>query len=82
MASTVIFCERSPLAMAVAICGDVADLGGEVAGEAVHAVGELLPHARDAANVGLRAQLALGADLAGDADDLGGEGRAAGRRWR
>ncbi len=53
--------------------GDVPDLGREVAGQPVHAVGELLPHARHAANVGLRAQLALGPDLAGDADHLGGE---------
>ena len=72
-ASTVIFWERSPLAMAVEIDGDVAHLGSEVAREPIDAVGELLPHAGDAPDVGLRAELALGTDLAGDADDLGRE---------
>jgi hypothetical protein len=36
-------------------------------------VGEVLPRARDAAHLGLTAELALGADLAGDARHLGGE---------
>ena len=41
-ASTVIFCERSPLATAVVTSGDVAHLDGEVAGQQVHVVGEVL----------------------------------------
>ena len=54
--------------------GDVAHLGGEVAGHQVDVVGEVLPHAGDALHVGLAAELALGADLARDARHLGGEG--------
>ena len=53
--------------------GDVAHLAGEVAGHEVDAVGEVLPGAGDALDVGLAAQLAFGADLAGDAGHLGGE---------
>src|SRR5690606_24869843 len=52
--------------------GDVADLRGQVAGHRVDAVGEVLPGAGDALDVGLSAEVALGADLAGDAGDLGG----------
>ena len=63
-ASTVIFCDRSPLATAVDDLGDVAHLGGEVAGQEVDVVGEVLPGAGDALHVGLAAQLAFGADLA------------------
>ena len=47
--------------------GDVADLAGEVAGHAVDAVGQVLPDARHALDLGLAAELPLGADLAGDA---------------
>ena len=54
--------------------GDVAHLAGEVAGHAVDVVGEVLPDAGDALDLGLAAELALGADLAGDAGHLGGEG--------
>ena len=54
---------------------DVAHLGGEVGGEHVDVVGEVLPRAGDALHVGLAAELALGADLARDARDLGGERR-------
>ena len=54
--------------------GDVADLGGQVAGHEVDAVGQVLPGAGDAAHLGLAAELALGADLARDAGDLGREG--------
>src|SRR4030095_13933144 len=53
--------------------GDVADLAGEVAGHEVDAVGEILPGAGHALDVGLAPQPALGADLAGHASDLGGE---------
>ena len=54
--------------------GDVADLSGQVAGHEVHAVGEVLPGAGDALDVGLSAQLAFGADLAGHAGDFRREG--------
>ena len=54
---------------------DAADLGGQVGGEAVDVVGEVLPRAGDAFDVGLSAELALGADFLGDARDLGRERR-------
>ena len=54
--------------------GDVAHLGGEVAGHRVDAVGEVLPGAGDAGHDGLAAELALGADLARHARHFGGEG--------
>ena len=50
--------------------GDVAHLAGEVAGHAVDAVGQVLPDAAHAPDLGLAAELALGADLAGDAGDF------------
>ena len=53
--------------------GDVADLGGQVAGHEVHVVGQVLPGAGDALHVGLAAQLAFGAHLAGHAGHLRGE---------
>ena len=55
--------------------GDVADLGGEVGGEAVDVVGEVLPRAGDALDVGLSAELSLGTDFLRDARDLGRERR-------
>ncbi len=54
--------------------GDVADLGGEVAGHGVDRVGEILPGSGDAGDDGLAAELAVGADFAGHAGDFGGEG--------
>ena len=72
-ASTVIFCDRSPLATAVVDLGDVAHLVGEVRRHEVDVVGQVLPRARHALDLGLAAELALGADLARDAGDLGGE---------
>src|SRR5207245_2062177 len=54
--------------------GDVAHLGGEVAGHVVHAVGEVLPRPTHPSHPGLPAQLAFGADLAGHPGDLAGEG--------
>src|SRR5438034_1274069 len=39
--------------------GDVADLTGEVGGHVVHRVGEVLPRARDAFDLGLAAELAF-----------------------
>ena len=62
--STVIFGDRLPLATAVVTCGDVAHLGGEVAGHGVHAVGQIFPGAGDAADFRLAAEFAFGADLA------------------
>ena len=59
--------------------GDVAHLAGEVAGHGVDVVGQVLPGAGDAADVGLAAQLAFGADLARDARDFRGERRRADR---
>ena len=53
--------------------GDVAHLGGEVAGHRVDAVGEVLPGAGDAVHLGLAAELAFGTDFAGHARHLGGE---------
>src|SRR4029077_14636362 len=52
---------------------DVADLRGQVAGHLVDRFGELLPHARDALDLRLAAELAFGADLPGDTRDLRGE---------
>ena len=79
LASTVIFCERSPLATAVVDLGDVAHLGGEVRGEAVDVVGQVLPRAGHALDVGLAAELAFGADFLRDARHLGGEASSADR---
>src|SRR5207237_5650385 len=53
--------------------GDVSNLACEVAGHEVDVVGEVLPHATDAAHLGLAAQLALSAHLARDAGHLGAE---------
>ncbi len=54
--------------------GDGPDLAGEVAGELVDVLGQPLPRAGHALDLGLAAEPALAADLAGDAGDLGGEG--------
>src|SRR5581483_6521731 len=54
--------------------GDVADLAGEVAGELVDVVGQRLPRAGDARDLGLAAEAALGPDLPGDPGHLVGEG--------
>ena len=59
--------------------GDVAHLAGEVAGHGVDAVGQVLPGAGDALDLGLAAELALGADLAGDAGHLARRTSRAGR---
>ena len=53
--------------------GDVADLGGQVAGHEVDAVGQILPGAGDAGHLGLAAELAFGADFARHAGDFGSE---------
>src|SRR4051812_9739396 len=54
--------------------GDVADLGGEVRGQQVDVIGEVLPSAADAGHDGLAAEPALGADLTCDARHFRGEG--------
>src|SRR6202011_5603469 len=54
--------------------GDVAHLGGQVAGHRVDVVGQVSPGPGGARNVGLATQPAFGADLAGHAGDLRGEG--------
>ena len=61
--------------------GDGPHLGGEVAGQLVHALGEPLPRAGHALDLGLAAELALGAHLPGHPGDLGGERCRAGRPW-
>ena len=50
--------------------GDVAHLGGQVAGHGVDVVGQVLPGAGDARHLRLAAELAFGADLARDARHL------------
>src|SRR5207249_3220236 len=53
--------------------GDVADLSGQVRGHEVDVVGEVLPGAGDAGNLGLATELAFGADFARHAGHFGGE---------
>src|SRR5207245_2846652 len=77
LASTVIFCDRSPLATAVVTIA-VWQSGVErwpegrvtVGGEEVHVLGEVLPGAGDGGDLGLPAELPLDADLARDGGDL------------
>ena len=54
--------------------GDVADLGGQVAGHGIHGIGQIFPDAADASHIGLAAELAFGTDFAGDARHFAGEG--------
>ena len=53
---------------------DRAELGRQRLGELVHVVGQALPHARDALDLRLHAELPLGADLLRDAGHLRREG--------
>ena len=53
--------------------GDVADLAGQVAGHHVDAVGQVLPRAGDALDVGLAAQLSFRSHFAGHAGDFRGK---------
>src|SRR5271157_3597785 len=55
--------------------GDGADLGGEIAGEQIHVVGEIAPRAGRAGDAGLTAESPFHTDLARDTDHLLGEGR-------
>src|SRR5207249_2421122 len=54
--------------------GDTAHLAGQVAGHAVDVIGEVLPGAGDALDVGLAAPFAFGAHLAGHAGHFRGKG--------
>src|SRR5207247_2576275 len=56
------------------VFGDIADLGGEVAGPEVPSTALVRPRAGNAPNLGLAAQAALRADFAGHAGDFRGEG--------
>ena len=53
--------------------GDVAHLGGQIAGHRVDALGQILPHATDAADLRLAAELAVGAHFPRHPRHLGGE---------
>src|SRR5262249_53102848 len=54
--------------------GDVAPLGGEVAGHGIDAVGQVFPGAGHALDVSLPAELTLVAHFTGHAGDLSGKG--------
>ena len=54
--------------------GDRAHLGGQVAGELIHVVGQLPPGAGGARHLGLAAELAFDTDFASHRGDLVGEG--------
>ena len=54
--------------------GDVTDLGGQIAGHRIDAVGEVFPGTGHPGHLGLTAELAVGADFASDARHLAGEG--------
>jgi hypothetical protein len=58
-ASTVIFLREIAVGDRRRDGGDIPNLGREIARQPIHAVGEFLPHAGHAANIGLRAQFAL-----------------------
>ncbi len=73
LTSTVIFCERSPLATAVVTSAMLRTWSVRLRGQHVDVVGQVLPRAGDALDLGLAAELALGADLLRDARHLGGE---------
>ena len=75
--STVIFFDRSPLAMAVATSAMLRTWRGQVRRHEVDVVGQVLPGAGDARHLRLAAELAFGADFARHARHFGGEGVAA-----
>ena len=72
--STVIFLREVAVGHGRRDLGDVAHLARQVAGHEVDVVGQVLPGAGDARDLGLAAELALGADLARHARHLRGEG--------
>ena len=53
--------------------GDRADLGGQVAGELVHVVGQILPRSGGARHLGLAAEFSFDTDFAGHRRHLVGE---------
>ena len=73
LTSTVIFLRQVAGRHGGRHVGDVAHLGGQVAGHRVHRVGEVLPGAGHALHLRLAAELAFGADLARDARHFRGE---------
>ena len=73
LTSTVIFLRQVAVGDGGGHLGDVAHLGGQVAGHRVDAIGEVLPGAGHALDLGLAAELAFGADLAGHAGHFRGE---------
>src|SRR6185436_2971602 len=54
--------------------GNIAHLGGEIAGHHVDALGEVLPNTAHVTDLSLAAELAFGADFTSDAGDFGGKG--------
>ena len=71
--STVIFLDRSPLAMAVATSAMLRTCAVRLVAIEVDVVGQVLPGAGDAGHLRLAAELAFGADLARHARHFGGE---------
>ena len=71
--STVILRDRSPRATAVVTCAMLRTCVGQIAGQQIDVVGEVLPGAGDAGHDRLAAELAVGADLARDARHFRGE---------
>ncbi len=72
-ASTVIFCDRSPLATAVVTWAMLRTWSVRLPGHEVHRVGEVAPDAADAGDLGLAAEAAFAAHLARHPGDLVGE---------
>ena len=54
--------------------GDIAHLCGQIVGHGIHAVGKVLPRARDSENVGLTAEPPFGTDFTSHARHFAGEG--------
>ena len=73
LTSTVIFFDRSPLAMAVATSAMLRTCAVRLLAIELTRVGEVLPRAGDAGHLGLSAQPAFGADFARDARHFAGE---------
>jgi hypothetical protein len=69
----VILRERSPFATGRCHVGDVSHLAGEIAGERVHVVGEILPRSCDARHTRLPAQLSFSSHFARHASYFGRE---------
>ena len=74
LTSTVIFLDRSPLATAVVTSAMLRTWPVRLLGHRVDVVGQVLPGAGHALDLGLAAELAFGADFAGHARHFRGEG--------